>query len=775
MDARVMSITVVAGIIMGGAGAQDVPIESPMLRKQTEELYWIMRRDGVISEAEYRRALQTGSISDPNQAQALREPGKSPPPQRSVRTGGTARIRTIIGNTLPARERPVPGGRVRTRFRTASRAYTNVLATIRECVRQQDAADVADALSRRRRAEAWAREHGVARRQIAPDGVISIIHDIDDFGIPRIMGDNALADAQFVKADELWPTATNGYALSGSNITVAVWETGQIRTTHGEFQGRATQVHTNEGFTSTDHATAMAGIIAAAGLDISYNVDGILYNGNVNGYDCEQANSQWDDVASEGKHVSNHAYGEYRGWQFTKSDNIWVRHVNPYVDASEDYLFGYYGGASRTHDARIHTVKYALPVWSAGNERGEGPPSQPTNWIYSFNQYVTNMTVHPLDGAVDNGYDTIPYEKTAKNALVVGAADVVTRDQYTIMAGSGWGPTDDGRLAPHVVAPGYSVIAPGSESDSDLTIMNGTSPACAIAAGVVAQLVQLDEQINGTNEPLWASTYKALVVHTAEKGSSYSIGPDYRQGYGLINARAAVDLLMTDSLYSAPQHVFEVVVATNQNIDTVVYSTGTNNLRATLCWTDPAGSDQPTTLDPTNRVLVHDLDLRISGPYDTVIGGTTGAVYYPWVLDPASPSSSATTNDNVLDNLEQVCVTNTQAGFYAIHVTLKPCTASGCSEQEQEASLIVSGNDPMEILPEITLLSVDTNGVRSLTWFSNAGVIEYIASSTNLFDTNGWSQVGDAVDVVGPLNEWSDTVHTNVSDAPRFYRVERHR
>jgi hypothetical protein len=359
-----------------------------MLRKQTEELYWIMRRDGVISEAEYRRALQTGSISDPNQAQALREPGKSPPPQRSVRTGGTARIRTIIGNTLPARERPVPGGRVRTRFRTASRAYTNVLATIRECVRQQDAADVADALSRRRRAEAWAREHGVARRQIAPDGVISIIHDIDDYGIPRIMGGNALADAQFVKADELWPTATNGYALSGSNITVAVWETGQIRTTHGEFQGRATQVHTNEGFTSTDHATAMAGIIAAAGLDISYNVDGILYNGNVNGYDCEQANS-------------------------------------------------------------------------------------------------------------------------------------------------------------------------------DLTIMNGTSPACAIAAGVVAQLVQLDEQINGTNEPLWASTYKALVVHTAEKGSSYSIGPDYRQGYGLINARAAVDLLMTDSLYSAPQHVFEVVVATN--------------------------------------------------------------------------------------------------------------------------------------------------------------------------------------------------------------------
>ena len=67
------------------------------------------------------------------------------------------------------------------------------------------------------------------------------------------------------------------------------------------------------------------------------------------------------------------------------------------------------------------------------------------------------------------------------------------------------------------------------------------------------------------------------------------------------------------------------------------------NLKVTICWNDPEGTPVAPSIDPSDRMLVNDLDLRIVG---------NGKTYEPWVLNKNSPSLPATTGDNIVDNVE---------------------------------------------------------------------------------------------------------------------------
>ncbi len=55
---------------------------------------------------------------------------------------------------------------------------------------------------------------------------------------------------------------------------------------------------------------------------------------------------------------------------------------------------------------------------------------------------------------------------------------------------------------------------------------------------------------------------------------------------------------------------------------------GESPFKATISWTDPAGTPK-TALDDRTPVLVNDLDLSVIAP--------DGTVFYPWVLNPNSP------------------------------------------------------------------------------------------------------------------------------------------
>jgi len=77
--------------------------------------------------------------------------------------------------------------------------------------------------------------------------------------------------------------------------------------------------------------------------------------------------------------------------------------------------------------------------------------------------------------------------------------------------------------------------------------------------------------------------------------------------------------------------------------------------------------------------LVNDLDVRVSD------GSTTA---HPWTLDPNQPNQSASTGDNIRDNVEQIFITNPIPGqTYTITVTHK----GQLKYSAQPFSLIVSG------------------------------------------------------------------------------------
>jgi hypothetical protein len=156
-------------------------------------------------------------------------------------------------------------------------------------------------------------------------------------------------------------------------------------------------------------------------------------------------------------------------------------------------------------------------------------------------------------------------------------------------------------------------------------------------------------------------------------------GPDYSNGWGLLNTAAAAAVL-SDQVFEP--HIFELELF-DGTVETInVESDGTTPLRATIVWTDQPGIAESTlSLDPPTAKLVNDLDLRIVDPALQVLD--------PWVLDPANPGAAATTGDNFRDNVEQLHIASPAPGSYTIEISHKGILAGGPSQQ---VSLVVTGN-----------------------------------------------------------------------------------
>jgi len=227
---------------------------------------------------------------------------------------------------------------------------------------------------------------------------------------------------------------------------------------------------------------------------------------------------------------------------------------------------------------------------------------------------------------------------------------------------SSWGPTNDGRLKPDVVAPGCEDTLNRNDNDPTRTIwstiptddyggMCGTSMATPAVSGSVALLIQDYKNTHNNNNPL-PSTIKAILTHTAKDLGN--IGPDYSYGYGRIDVLKAVDLIESDT--ETNKVIKEDVISSQGETDDfdITVSEGQSELRVTLAW-----DDYPATAN-ADPALVNNLDLVLIAPDETE--------YYPWVLDPNSPSSSATTGIDNLNPIEQVYVQNPQAGIWIVRV-----------------------------------------------------------------------------------------------------------
>lgn len=223
---------------------------------------------------------------------------------------------------------------------------------------------------------------------------------------------------------------------------------------------------------------------------------------------------------------------------------------------------------------------------------------------------------------------------------------------------SSWGPTDDGRIKPDVVANGFEVYSTSSAFDKAYTTKSGTSMATPHVTGTAALLHQHYTNLHGSEVKPSSATMKGLLIHTAADAGNP--GPDYSYGWGVVDGAAGANFLSDSKAEDGSLlRQDESYTGSKQKIE--VKSDGSEPLKTTIVWTDPAGKAHGNGLDDDTPALVNDLDLWIVGP--------DGQTYYPWSLNPGKPSDDAVRNQkNSVDNVEQVLIDNPVAGTYTIHV-----------------------------------------------------------------------------------------------------------
>ena len=600
---------------------------------------------------------------------------------------------------------------------------------------------------------ARAKELGIPVRIEGPGHKVSILHDIRPEG--PLYRTTLNANAAISSAANLVYPAP--YNLNGSTVKVGVWDAGSVRNTHREFSTTRV-VNRNSTAAVDDHATHVAGTIGATG--VTANAKGMAPSVAIDSWDW---NSDYSEMTSSGAAtatadaskipISNHSYG--------------------YNDSTAD--MGRYEVQARDTDALVFNLPYYMPFWAAGNSQD-------------------SLTAK-------GGYQSITFNGLAKNILTVGAInDAVSGGVRSLAAGtmsgfSSWGPCDDGRIKPDVVANGVSLNSPISTGDTAYDIYSGTSMATPSASGSAALLAQLYRR-EFSGQLMRASLLKALLIHTADDLGT--AGPDYKFGWGLINTKAAADVILAHKQFPATPKLIEGSVATAAAPQTYTFKwDGVSPIRATLCWTDPAGVAQ-TAADSRTPNLRHNLDLKITAP-----DGTT--VYQPFVMPfvgtwtDASMALPATRGKNNVDNVEQVYLAGpTQVGSYTITVSLDGSLTTAAQAfsvvltggAETDAPRIVStgaalaaetcgaGNgvpDPGEIVTvaftlrntgtlgssEVTATLLDQNGVTAITTGPQSyGVLAPGVSQTRNYELVAEGECGVTISAVLQIRDGGEVVAT---------------
>jgi|GEM_PF-2710060 len=486
---------------------------------------------------------------------------------------------------------------------------------------------------------------------------------IDELGQPVYYTVSNLNAARTISTDDVWPGGGWGLELSGSGTAtgeLAVWDGGGVRTTHQEFQGRVTQMDSPSA--THYHSTHVAGTMIAAGTVAT--AKGMSYQANLGAYDWTDDEIEMAAAAAGGLQVSSHSYGFVVGWYYNSGESDWYWYGATSISPTEDYGFGFYGSSVQEWDEIAYNAPYYLIVKSAGNNRDEAGPG-PGGGHYFWNGSEWTWSTDTRDPDCPDGYDCLSQRGTGKNVLVIGAvSDIPTGYSgpggVVMSSFSGWGPTDDGRIKPDIVANGIQLYSCLDGSDAQYASLSGTSMATPSVSGSVNLLVRQYESIHEGQAPL-SSTMRAIVIQTADESGPYA-GPDYRAGWGLMNTLKAARHIQAEDL--EPGYIIEAGLDNGQTHEYGFRSDGTASFRSTIAWTDPAGTPPEPVLDPTDLMLVHDLDIRVMPRVGT-------SVYEPYVLDPSNPAAAATTGDNFRDNVEQINAGTLPAGYYSLVVSHK--------------------------------------------------------------------------------------------------------
>lgn len=493
--------------------------------------------------------------------------------------------------------------------------------------------------------------------------------------------------------------------IDGSGVTIGLWDFAPARSTHREFQRDGGRNVTNreggEGGSNSlsNHTTHGVGIMVATG--VTEAARGVAPGAAVDVYmvDNDQQDKRMVGMEWPGQpgtlQISVAAYGPIRGWNPLSGSVSW-EFRGSLVDGDFPRFDPELGGYTNfTHEADVTAWMrpYLLQVRSSGNDRNDGP--RPGDFVFASTEdfgsriSIYDPAVHaPGDGGEFGGHRTVSDAAAARNILTVGAWSGATRDTASgnlLMPGGAadfdnWGPTFDGRIKPDIVAAGVSVFSAGFSADDAYSTLTGSSQAAPQAAAAAALLVQKWRD-SGAHRYLRASTLRALLVHSADRLEGDAPSP--RTGWGLLNARAALDQLHRHLQTPQAGYIKEAFWL-GTPIEMTAFATGTEPLRLTLAWTDAPGT-QPLNPRESAPGLVRDLDIRVID--------STGRIWEPWVLpvalDPAAdPAAVAIRGRNPVDTIEQVWAA-VPAG--TVTVVISGPRFSGQDAQPFAFSLVASG------------------------------------------------------------------------------------
>ncbi|MBS1597748.1 MAG: S8 family serine peptidase [Bacteroidetes bacterium] len=390
-------------------------------------------------------------------------------------------------------------------------------------------------------------------------------------------------------------SAFSGRNLQGKNVTLGIGDNSDP-SSHIDFAGRLIQRNAT---TVNLHGTHTTGTMAGGGI-LNPRYQGMAPKARiVSQYFSDIIVNTPVYINDYNMVLTNNSY--YTGFDFCPGD-------------------GDYDAVSNYGDVQLIQNPTLLHVFAAGNDGGLTCSPYPSHF-----------------GTIKSGF------QSGKNTLVVGN---ISNSTYTINASSSKGPVNDGRIKPEVTAGG--VLITSTYPNNAYGTSSGTSMSAPTVTGTLGLLYERYRQLHGGADPA-AALIKAIVCNGADDLGNP--GPDFTYGFGMLNARNAVEMMERNQYFSG-----SISAGGNNTYTISAVPAGIRQLKIMLYWPDaPAAAFAPAA-------LVNNLDLNVVTP-----GGTT---HLPLILDPspANVNNNAIEGIDNLNNIEQVVIDNPPAGDFTIHV-----------------------------------------------------------------------------------------------------------
>lgn len=399
-----------------------------------------------------------------------------------------------------------------------------------------------------------------------------------------------------------WLTAAG---VDGTGVTVGVVD-GGIHNNHPDLVGQfvaCSGTGPSCGNTTDSHGTHVAGAIGGTGVSNSLDSGGFNRGLGV----------------APGVHIVEQLYGPLLG--SGPGSMVAGGMLSIYKDSQESGALltnNSWGPTGSPQGYDIPTMEIDMIARDANPDIPGNQPVMPVWSIMNGNGDWNSSACAPSSlGSPDE----------AKNLFAVGSTklqDVLGVQQkalFDVSSNSGHGPACDGRLVPHIVAPGCYTDAP--DSSTGYGTKCGTSMASPVVSGAVSLFWEQHKNSHGVDPS--SALIKAIFTVKADDlngfddadGNILGHAPDRKQGWGRINLDKIIN--PTEPLWLIDQDT----LFTNSGDQYTVQLTPDNPAEAVkimLVWTDAPGAG----LGGTNPAWVNDLDLSVNSGANTYLGNQFG-------------------------------------------------------------------------------------------------------------------------------------------------------